>query len=147
MNCGWVRENVQLYLYDELADDARHEVEGHLSRCAACAAELASTRALHGVMSGLRQPEVTPNLLAAARLQLSGALEGAEQRRGWFWALDPMVLLRRASFSPALAAVIFLVGFGGGVGAMYHMSGGLHGAAPAAMQEASIAGVRNIVQA
>jgi HEAT repeats/Putative zinc-finger len=145
MNCGWVRENISLYLYDELADDARHELEGHVSRCAACAAELASMRAFSGAMSGLARPELTPNLVASARLQLSRVLETAEQRRGWFWTLDPMAMLRRASFSPALAAVIFLVGFGGGVGAMYHMSGALHGGAPALMQEASIAGVRSIV--
>jgi hypothetical protein len=145
MNCDWVRENIPLYLYDELADDARHEVEGHISRCAACAGELGAMRAFYGVMSDVRQPEVTPNLLASARLELSRALETAEQRRGWFWALDPMAMLRQARFSPALAAVIFLVGFGGGVGAMYRMSGGLHGGAPAVMQEASIAGVRNIV--
>ena len=29
MNCEWVKENVTLYVYDELADDARHEVEQH----------------------------------------------------------------------------------------------------------------------
>ena len=24
MNCDWVQENIPLYLYNELADDARH---------------------------------------------------------------------------------------------------------------------------
>ncbi len=38
MNCDWVRENIPLYLYDELGDDARHELEGHIERCAGCAA-------------------------------------------------------------------------------------------------------------
>lgn len=145
MNCDWVRENIPLYLYDELADDARHEVEGHTSRCEACAGELQAMRAFYSAMSGLEQPEVTPNLLASARLQLSGALETAEQRRGWRWTLDPMALLRQLSFSPALAAVIFMVGFGGGLGTMYRMSGAMHSAAPAVAQEASIASVRSIV--
>jgi hypothetical protein len=142
MNCGWVQENIPLYLYDELPDDARHELEAHADRCPECAAELSAMRAFHGEMSGLPQLEVTPNLLAAARIQLSGALEGVEQRR-WKWTLDPMALLRQMRFSPALAAVIFMVGFGGGLGTMYRMSASLHGAAS---QEASIAGIRNIVQ-
>lgn len=146
MNCDWVRENIPLYLYDELADDARHEVEGHTSRCPACAGELQAMRAFYSAMSGLEQPEVTPNLLAAARIQLSGALETVEQRRGWRWTLDPMALLRQVRFSPALAAVIFMVGFGGGLGTMYRMSGTLHSAAPAVTQEAAIAGVRSIVR-
>jgi len=146
MNCDWVRENIPLYLYDELTDDARHEVEGHTSRCAACAGEMQAMRAFYSAMSGLEQPEVTPNLLAAARLQLSGALETVEQRRGWLWTMDPMALLRQVRFSPALAAVIFMVGFGGGLGTMYRMSGALHTGAPAMTQEAAIAGVRSIAR-
>ena len=30
MNCDWVKENVVLYIYDELADDARHTFEHHV---------------------------------------------------------------------------------------------------------------------
>ncbi len=33
MNCEWVQKNTALYLYDELADDARHELEQHIRRC------------------------------------------------------------------------------------------------------------------
>lgn len=143
MNCGWVQENIALYLYDELPDDARHELEGHVDRCQECAAELKAMRAFHGEMSSLPQMEVTPNLLAGARMRLSDALDGVAQRR-WKWTLDPMAWLRQMRFSPALAAVIFMVGFGGGLGTMYRMNAALHGGASA--QEASIAGIRNIVQ-
>ena len=148
MNCDWVQENIPLYLYDELADDARHEFEGHVERCAECAAELKALRVFHGEMTGVPQLEVTPNLLASARIQLSEALQTAEQRRGWRWALDPMALLRQMRFSPALATIIFIAGFGGGIGTMYRMSASLHGGALSVdqQQEASIAGIRNIVQ-
>ncbi len=147
MNCDWVQENIALYLYNELADDARHELEGHIERCAECAAELKATRAFHREMNALPQMEVTPNLLASARIHLSEALGTVQQRRGWRWVLDPMALLRQVRFSPALAAVIFMVGFGGGLGAMYRMSATLHGGAVSAeQQEASIAGIQNIVQ-
>ncbi len=148
MNCDWVRENIPLYLYDELADDARHELEGHVERCSGCSTELQALRAFHGDLSALPQLEVTPNLLAAARIQLSSALENLPQRRGWRWSLDPMAMMRQLRFSPALASVIFLIGFGGGLGAMYRMSATLHSPAPssAEQQEASIAGIRNIIQ-
>jgi hypothetical protein len=145
MNCDWVRENIALYLYNELADDARHELEVHVERCSECAAELKAMRVFHGEMSRVPQLEVTPNLLAAARMQLAEALERTPQHRGWRWALDPLALLRQVRFSPALATVIFMVGFGGGLGTMYRMSAFLHGGASSA-QEASIAGIRSIVQ-
>ena len=147
MNCAWVKENIALYLYDELADDARHELEGHVERCSECAAELKAMRVFHGEMGGIAQPEVTPNLLASARIQLSAALGTEHQKRGWRWVMDPMALLRQLRFSPALAVVIFMVGFGGGLGAMYRISATLHGGAFSAeqRQEASIAGIQNIV--
>ena len=51
MNCDWVKQNITLYIYDELPDDARHELEQHAERCAGCAAELKSAREFRGVMS------------------------------------------------------------------------------------------------
>jgi hypothetical protein len=145
MNCDWVQENIALYLYNELADDARHELEGHVERCAECAAELKALRVFHGELNEVPQMEVTPNLLASSRIRLSEALETVQQRRGWRWTLDPMALLRQMRFSPALATVIFIIGFGGGLGTMYRMSAALHASMPS-QQEASIAGIRNIVQ-
>ncbi len=41
MNCDWVQENICLYLYNELADDARHELEQH---CIAAPTALPSLR-------------------------------------------------------------------------------------------------------
>jgi hypothetical protein len=122
MNCDWVQPNLTLYLYNELGDDARHEVEQHLMRCANCAAELETVKSFHELMSELPAPEVTPNLLTASRMQLQEALEHAEQLQGWRrFVLDPMTLLQRMRVAPALAAAIFIVGFGGGLGTMYSL--------------------------
>jgi HEAT repeat protein len=83
----------------------------------------------------------------AARIQLSETLATARPHKGWRWMMDPMALMRQLRFSPALAAVIFMVGFGGGIGTMYRMSSSMHGSAiSSGQQEASIAGIRNIVQ-
>src|ERR1700746_2669772 len=120
MKCEWVQENILLYIYSELADDARYELEQHLGRCPDCAAELKAMRAFHTTISRLPVEEPTPNVLASSRMRLQEALETAQQ--GGFWqklAFDPANWLRQVRFSPALAAVILMICFGGGVGAAY----------------------------
>ena len=152
MNCEWVKQNVSLYLYDELADDARFELEQHAKRCRQCAALVSEFQDLHQQLNLLPQLEVTPNLLASARMELEERLETAEQLQGWRrFALDPVAWLRRWHFSPALAAVIFIVGFGAGLGAMYSVTGNIRsgaGMSPASqpVTEAAISGIRAIQQ-
>ena len=122
MNCDWVQQNVTLYLYNELGDDARHEVEQHLMRCKDCASEFEASKSFQDMMLELPAPEVTPNLLTASRMRLEEALEHAEQLHGWRrFVLDPMALLQRMRIAPAVAAAIFIVGFGGGLGTMYSL--------------------------
>lgn len=121
MNCDWVRENITLHLYGELADDAQHEVEQHVARCQACAAELAEQREFQAQMNALPVAEPTASFLAASRMRLQESLEHEHPQRAWYQrlAFDPTAWLRQVRFSPALAMVIFMVGFGGGLGAMY----------------------------
>jgi hypothetical protein len=120
MKCDWVRQNILFYVYNELEDDARYEVEQHLARCPECATELKATRKFHATLSET-VAEPTPNLLAASRMRLQEALETT--RQGGLWhrlILEPATWLRQIRLSPALAAVIFIVGFGGGIGATYN---------------------------
>ena len=51
MKCEWVKENITLHVYGELADDARHELEQHVARCADCAAELKAAQEFHDLLS------------------------------------------------------------------------------------------------
>lgn len=150
MKCEWVQENIMLYIYNELADDARYELEQHVARCTACAAELKAGRKFHATVSQVVVEEPSPNLLASSRMRLQEALETAEQ--GGFWQrliFDPAAWLHQIRFSPALAAAILMVGFGGGVGATYQM---LHNKAAnpveavTAPAEASIAGIQSVTQ-
>lgn len=157
MKCEWVRENILLYVYNELADDARYELEQHLGRCPDCAAELKAMRAFHATISKLPVHEPTPNLLASSRMQLQEALETAQQ--GGFWqklTFDPARWLRQVRFSPALAAVIFIIGFGGGIGTRIGVMPRPTSEAGATIspalpsggspQEASITGIRSVTQ-
>ena len=120
MKCEWVQQNIVFYVYDEMADDARHELEQHVARCAGCATELESAKVFRGQLQQVPMQEPTPNFLAASRMKLQEALESAEQG-GWFHRLvfDPVHWLNQVRFAPALAAAIFIVGFAGGIGATY----------------------------
>jgi len=155
MKCEWVQENILLYVYNELADDARYELEQHLGRCQDCAAELKSARAFHATVSNRKVQEPSPNLLASSRMRLQEALETTQP--GSFWhrlTFDPAGWLRQMRFSPALAAVIFIIGFGGGIAAMYKMTPTNpeqaiirdSGATSAPLTESSITGIRSVVQ-
>ena len=153
MKCEWVQENILLYIYNELADDARYELEQHLGRCPECAAELKSARAFHATLSKLPVAEPSPNLLTASRMHLQEALETAPQ--GGFWqrlVFDPTNWLRQIRFSPALAAVIFVIGFGGGMAMMLKLrpadlaNNQNQQTSTQVPQEASITGIRSVVQ-
>jgi anti-sigma-K factor RskA len=151
MKCEWVRENITLHVYGELADDARHELEQHMARCADCAAALQAEREFHALLSQEQVAEPAPSLLTASRMRLQEALETAEQ--GGFWqrlALDPANWLRQVRFSPALASAILILGFAGGVGTSYklvvHQPQTSSPSVAASPAEASITGIRSITQ-
>jgi hypothetical protein len=151
MKCEWVRENITLHVYGELADDARHELEQHVERCADCAAELKAEQEFHALLSQERAEEPTPNLLAASRMRLQEALETAEQGRFWHrLAFDPANWLRQVRFSPALASAILILGFAGGVGTSYkvigHQPAGITTTTAPTPAEASITGIQSITQ-
>jgi len=150
MKCEWVKENVLLYVYNELADDARYELEQHLARCADCSAELKTTRKFHAMLSELPVEEPSPNLLAASRMRLQEGLESAEQGKFWHRLIfDPAAWLRQIRLAPALTAAIFIVGFAGGVGTTYKVvsgSGVVMPSGPAAPVESSISGIQSISQ-
>jgi anti-sigma factor RsiW len=157
MKCEWVQQNILFYVYNELEDDARYEVEQHLARCPECANELKATRKFHATLSQSPVEEPTPNLLTASRMRLQEALETTSQA-GWWRRIifEPATWLRQVRMSPALAAAIFIVGFGGGIGATYNYLGSrqtgngvslLEPAPKEAPVEASaITGIRSVTQ-
>jgi hypothetical protein len=153
MKCEWVKDNILLYVYNELPDDARYELEQHLARCTDCTAALKSTRKFHAVLSELPVEEPSPNLVAASRMRLQEALETT--RPGSFWhrlVFDPGVWFRQIRFSPALATVLFILGFAAGIGATYKIlsaSGNVSSMTSSTIvqpAESSIAGIRSVSQ-
>ena len=157
MKCDWVQQNILFYVYNELEDDARYEVEQHLARCPECAGELKAARKFHTTMSQNPVMEPSPNLLAASRMRLQEALETTKQ--GGFWrrlVFEPTTWLRQIRMAPAMAAVIFIVGFGGGIGATYNFMANRQGGTGVALvdtnstqapvEASAITGIRSVTQ-
>src|SRR3954464_15747655 len=123
MKCEFVQNNLNLYLYDELPDDARHEVENHLSSCADCTAEAKAMRVFLNALTEAKGDEPSPSLLAASRMKLQEALESAEQNKGWSrFTVDLAGWMHQMRFSPALAVMLLMIGFGGGILASFKTS-------------------------
>jgi hypothetical protein len=154
MNCEWTRANAALYIYDELKDDERYELERHVERCSACKSELEAVRGFRLTMSTAPMPEPSPNLLASSRMRLSEALESEEPTRGWHrFTFDFAGWLQSMKFAPALTAALLIVGFAGGTLTTWQVTTQRHGAvvaqneiAPATPESASITGIRGITQ-
>ena len=153
MNCDLVINNLDLYIYGELPDDARYELEQHVSRCPECAAALLSARQFHAALSGaVRQPAgPSSSFLAASRMRLQEALENTGQS-GFLnrWALDLTGWTHQIKLAPALTLALLMVGFGAGTLTTFKVTSTVFPPAPAATgnrgeaSEASIAGIRDI---
>ncbi len=123
MNCDWTKENVVLYIYGELADDAKFEFEQHVRHCLGCRRELETALEFKDSMAALPVKDVSPNFLAANRMHLQEQLEHAEQSRNIFssFIFDLSGWMHQIKLAPALTAALLMIGFAGGVGTTYRM--------------------------
>jgi hypothetical protein len=123
MNCDWTKENVVLFIYGELEDDAKFEFEQHVRHCLGCRRELDAALEFKDSMAAAPVKEVSPNFLAANRMQLQEALEHAEQSRNIFssFIFDATGWFHQINLAPALTAALLMLGFAGGVGTTYKM--------------------------
>jgi len=123
MNCDWTKENVVLFIYGELADDAKFEFEQHVRHCLGCRRELDEAIELKDAMAAAPVKEISPSFLAANRMQLQEALEHAEQSRNIFssFVFDATGWFHQIKLAPALTAALLIAGFAGGVGTTYKM--------------------------
>ena len=153
MNCEWTRANAALYVYDELKDDERYELERHVERCSGCKTELEAVRGFRMSMSASPLPEPSPNLVASSRMRLSEALETEQPHRGWHrFTFDLAGWLQSMKFTPALTAALLMVGFAAGVLTTYQVTTQRAGAEVAratpsqAVDAATIVSIRGITQ-
>ena len=117
MKCEIVQQNIVLVTYGELPDEEMAALEHHVAECEACNRELTEMLAMHDVLaSGEPVAELSPNLVARARLKLDEQLDAIPphgvftrlQSNLWNW----IVQLRSA---PALTTLLVGIGFLTGV--------------------------------
>ncbi|HEY2364532.1 MAG TPA: HEAT repeat domain-containing protein [Candidatus Angelobacter sp.] len=158
MNCDWTKENVVLFIYGELADDAKFEYEQHVRHCLGCRRELEQALEFKDSMAAAPVKEVSPNFLAANRMQLQEALEHAEQSRNIFssFIFDATGWFHQIKLAPAMTAALLILGFVGGVGTTYKMmenkkapitANGSGGTIEVPATEANIANIESIAPA
>src|SRR5689334_6582211 len=123
MNCDWTKENVVLFIYGELADDAKFEFEQHVRHCLGCRRELDAAIEFKDAMAAAPVKEISPSFLAANRMKLQETLEHAEQSRNIFssFIFDFAGWMHQIKLAPALTAALLLIGFAGGVGTAYRV--------------------------
>ncbi|HEY7403165.1 MAG TPA: HEAT repeat domain-containing protein [Candidatus Angelobacter sp.] len=148
MNCDWTKENVVLYIYGELADDAKFEFEQHVRHCLGCRRELDASLEFKDSMAALPVKDVSPSFLAANRMELQEHLEHTEQSRNIFssFVFDLTGWMHQVKLAPALTAALLMIGFAGGVGTAYRVIDRGPGPkpTPAPYSEANFAGVESI---
>lgn len=111
MTCDQAKDQLVLLTYEELTEEQQATLALHLHGCPACEEELAALNSLGVVLQADTVPDVSPNLLASARMRLDDALD----RAGTGSWLDRLRLGAARTWhhlyaAPALAT--FLVGMG-----------------------------------
>lgn len=146
MNCDWTKENVVLYIYGELADDAKFEFEQHVRHCLGCRRELDTALEFKDSMAALPVKDVSPNFLAANRMHLQEQLEHAEQSRNIFssFIFDLTGWMHQIKLAPALTAALLMIGFAGGAMTTYRMADHDKTGGPPVIQEPARAEIANI---
>lgn len=146
MNCDWTRENVVLYIYDELADDAKYEFEQHVRQCVSCKQELESALAFKENFSQRPAQEVSPNLLVASRMRLQEALDETTQSHGWGrFVFDFAGWMHQLKLAPAVTAALLIIGFAGGSLTTWRLTRATPNQVPSDTRvEANIAGIESI---
>src|SRR5437016_13164186 len=117
LSCKDIAPLLVFYACDEVSDKERKQIEAHVAKCEACAAQLAEENHLQEAMTAALQPadelDATGILLAQCRSELAEALDDLsappiqEHWRPFGWLRRGMAL--RPAWSGALLVLIGIV--------------------------------------
>ncbi len=122
MECRELEERLTLLLYGELTSAEQTACEEHLAACAACRSAREKLERFHKVLARRPEAEVSPALLAEARMSLDEALD--RQQHGWraLWNNGLPILRFQPASGFALGLTLVLFGFGVGWGLRPHIN-------------------------
>lgn len=98
MNHKKFKEWIQLFLYDELNQNEKIELQNHLDECNECNAEMEKQKRFFQALEKTSLPEVDESLLAEARREFNSALKVEKSKRSSF--SFPKINLSGFFFSP-----------------------------------------------
>ncbi|HSU87346.1 MAG TPA: HEAT repeat domain-containing protein [Terriglobia bacterium] len=86
MTCKEYQHQITLFLYDELSESARFELETHLHNCASCQGAYESEKAMHSVLAedAIGWDDIPSDLLVESRKALADQLDRIEKKRSWW---------------------------------------------------------------
>src|SRR5215813_12772422 len=96
MECKEYREQIVLFLYEELSEREQSELEVHLQQCSPCNESFENEKSLHALLAednGLWN--VPSDLLVESRRELANELDRMERKKSW-WRLPAFSVV----FSP-----------------------------------------------
>ncbi len=85
------KEWLQLSMYDELSDDEKVLLAGHLKTCAECKAEAAELKSLHATLARHKPVQSIKEILRDARAELRVAIRLERTKRSWFETVSEYV--------------------------------------------------------
>ena len=104
--CTTVEKKLVLYVYDELAEDEKAQLEAHLKVCSGCRQELTNLQRLHSAMP---QYTISDEILHATRRALFYKLRNAISKPGH--QASPLWNLGKLALQAGLAAAFIFLGF------------------------------------
>lgn len=115
MTCPKIEKQLSLYIYDELGQRERTEVEAHLQTCPACTARLEQFRRVHGLLDEREQPTSTPGFEPDWDQAWQGIRDRLTDRQprqpmGSRFRLSDFIPSFKMAGAMAMAAALFLVG-------------------------------------
>jgi hypothetical protein len=121
MSCEWVEKQISWYLYNELDERERAEVEEHIETCESCSARMERERAFLAKLDARDRLKPSPALLAESRHDLMRSIyradrlhwEGREAASTRSTARQ-MWLSMRLWWQPVAATCLVAAGFFGG---------------------------------
>jgi len=112
MKCDLAEQHIIHYVYGELGDEARHELELHVSSCERCRNELQVYEALRRAMSLVPVEEPSASLLAQSRISLEDALDQLPAPSVGMRVLTSIYgFIAQLRAAPAVAAGLAAAGF------------------------------------
>jgi len=110
------KQQLVLFVSDEVSATEREKIERHLKRCASCRAEVADLRSMHAFL-GAHTPAPDDRLLLQWRREVLRSIRGEVPRRSFADAVRDLLgfgegsALRPALSLLAIACLAFLVGY------------------------------------